>query len=211
MIETKMGVNLYSFTSGSPINTNHLGTGLLNSFFLALPLSLPHLLTIRAFLLNGIPAAIYAASGTILGQFLFLICVLFGFEWILIPFFSLEPLNYIIGLGVIINLLYSMTHFPIVYVLNKKQKEILFPLFFINFFLAWTEQTSVFQYFGNLTVNSLPTILQNNYDNSTDFTFFNSILPNISYLSGILLGTIVWTLLFGKAVMVFRNWIASKF
>nr|YP_009538402.1 putative chloroplast RF1 [Capsosiphon fulvescens]AWX64091.1 putative chloroplast RF1 [Capsosiphon fulvescens] len=211
MIETKMGVNLYSFTSRAPINANHLGTGLLNSFFLALPLSLPHLLTIRCFLLNGIPAAIYAASGTILGQLLFLTCVLFGFSGILIPFQSLEPLNYIIGLGVIVNLLYKMTHDPIGNVLNKNQKKILIPLFTVNFFLAWTEQTSIFQYFGNLTVNSLPTLLQNNYDNSTLTSFFNSILPNISYLSGILLGTIGWTILFGMIIMSLRNWVASTF
>jgi hypothetical protein len=34
----------------------------------------------------------YAAAGTILGQFLFLSCVLFGFEWILIPFLVLNLL-----------------------------------------------------------------------------------------------------------------------
>jgi hypothetical protein len=67
------------------LTENNFGTGLLNSFFLALPLSVPHLLTVRAFLLNGIPAAIYAAAGT--RSILFLSCVLFGFEWILIPFF----------------------------------------------------------------------------------------------------------------------------
>jgi hypothetical protein len=47
----------------------NFGTGLLNSFFLALPQSVPHLLTVRAFLLNGIPAA-HMQAGTILGQFL---------------------------------------------------------------------------------------------------------------------------------------------
>ena len=203
ILETKIGPNFFSFTNGTSLLTeNNFGTGLLNSFFLALPLSVPHLLTVRAFLLNGIPAAIYAAAGTILGQFLFLSCVLFGFEWILIPLFSFEPINYIIGLIVTVNLLYTMTHKPIMYSLNKTQKDILLPLFGVNFLLAWTEQASIFQYFGNLTFNSFPTLLQNN---------FTSIIPNILYLSGILIGTVAWTILFGAIIMKIRDWVASIF
>lgn len=202
ILETKIGPNFFAFTNGKLLNENNFGTGLLNSFFLALPLSVPHLLTIRAFLLNGVPAAMYAAAGTILGQFFFLTCVLFGFEWVLIPFLSFEPFNYLIGLIVIVNLLYTMTHKPVIYTLNKTQQDILFPLFGINFFLAWTEQTSIFQYFGNLTFNSFPTLLQNN---------FNSILPNLFYLSGILIGTIAWTVLFGALIMAIRNWVAAIF
>jgi hypothetical protein len=52
----------------------------------------------------------YIAAGTILGQFLFLSCVLFGLNGI--PFFSFEPVSYIIGLIVTVNLLYTMTHKP---------------------------------------------------------------------------------------------------
>ncbi len=203
MLETKIGPNFFSFTKGPLLLTkNNFTTGLLNSFFLALPLSVPHLLTVRAFLLNGIPAAIYAAAGTILGQFLFLSCVLFGFEWVLIPFFSFEPVNYIIGLIVTVNLLYTMTHKPMLYSLNQTQKDILLPLFGVNFLLAWTEQTSIFQYFGNLTFNSFPTLLQNN---------FTSIIPNFLYLSGILIGTVAWTILFGAIIMGIRNWVATIF
>jgi hypothetical protein len=202
ILETKIGPNFFSFINEKTINRNHFGTGLLNSFFLALPLSVPHLLTIRAFLLNGIPAATYAAAGTILGQFCFLTCVLFGFEGILIPFFNFEPFNYIIGLIITVNLLYTMTHKPLVSTLKQTQKNLLLPFFAINFFLAWTEQTSIFQYFGNLTVNSFPTLLQNN---------FHSLVPNSFYLMGILIGIIGWTIVFGAVVMQVRNWVASVF
>jgi hypothetical protein len=67
--------------------------------------------------------------------------------------FSFEPVNYIIGLIVTVNLLYTMTHKPVIYSLNKTQKIFYF-LIRVNFLLAWTEQTSIFQYFGNLTFNS---------------------------------------------------------
>jgi hypothetical protein len=39
--------------------------------------------------------------------------------------FSFEPVNYIIGLIVTVNLLYTMTHKPVIYSLNKTQKDIL--------------------------------------------------------------------------------------
>lgn len=204
ILETKISPSSFSFSSLKPINSNHFGTGLLNSFFFTLPLSVPHLLTIRVFLLNGIPAALFAAGGTILGQFCFLTCVLFGLESILIPFLNLQPFIYIGTLVILVNMIYNLVHFPKLYGINKTQKDFLVPLFGLNFLLAWTEHTSLFQYFSNLTVNSLPTILQNNYE-------FSSVLPNLTYLSGLLLGTVIWTFLFGKVVMGFRNWIAGVF
>jgi hypothetical protein len=48
--------------------------------------------------------------------------------------FSFEPVNYIIGLIVTVNLLYTMTHKPVIYSLNKTQKDILLPLFGVNFY-----------------------------------------------------------------------------
>jgi hypothetical protein len=45
-----------------------------------------------------------------------------------------------------------MTH-VLVSTLKQTQKNLLLP-FCYKFLLAWTEQTSIFQYFGNLTVNS---------------------------------------------------------
>jgi hypothetical protein len=40
--------------------------------------------------------------------------------------FSFEPVNYIIGLIVTVNLLYTMTHNPVIYSLNKTQKMFYF-------------------------------------------------------------------------------------
>jgi hypothetical protein len=51
-------------------------------------------------------------------------------------------------------------------------------------FLLWTEQTSIFQYFGNLTFNSFPTLLQNN---------FTSIIIQSFIFKWDLIGTVAWT------------------
>jgi hypothetical protein len=57
--------------------------------------------------------------------------------------FSFEPVSYIIGLIVTVNLLYTMTHKPVIYSLNKTQKMFYF-LIRVNFLLAWTEQKVFF-------------------------------------------------------------------
>ena len=54
-----------------------------------------------------------------------------------------------------------MTHTPNMAILNFSQKESLFKLFGLNFILAWTEQTCVFSYFGNLTINGSPNLNTN--------------------------------------------------
>lgn len=202
ILATQLDPSFVSFGSLQPMSTNRFGTGLLNSFFLTLPLSVAHLLTIRVFLLNGIPAALCAAAGTILGQFLFLTCILLGFESILIPFMNYQPFIYISTLVILVNLVYYIAHFPTIYGINKTQKTILIPLFGLNFILAWTENTSIFQYFSNVTINGSSTVLQNSNPSTG---------ANVLYLGGLLLGTIIWSFVFAKLVVGFRNWVSSIF
>jgi hypothetical protein len=80
-----------------------------------------------------------------------------------------------------------MTHKPVIYSLNKTQKRCFTSLIRVNFLLAWTEQTSIFQYFGNLTFNSFPLY----------YKIISQYYSNLLYLSGILIGTVAWTVLFG--------------
>jgi hypothetical protein len=58
ILETKIGP--FPHLQMELLTENNFGTGLLNSFFLALPLSVPHLLTVRAFIKWY---TIYAAAG----------------------------------------------------------------------------------------------------------------------------------------------------
>nr|YP_009367564.1 hypothetical chloroplast RF1 [Pseudoneochloris marina]ARK14530.1 hypothetical chloroplast RF1 [Pseudoneochloris marina] len=199
ILETKIDSSFFQFLESKPLNSNNFFTGFLNSFFLVLPFSVPQLLTIRAFLINGLPAGIYAALGTILGQIGFFTCILFGFEFLVLPFLSFEPLNYILGLIIIVNLVYNMTHKPNMEVINQSQKTTLLKLFGLNFILAWTEQTSVFQFFGNLTLTSSPNLLQSS--ESSQF-----LLTTAFYLFGILIGSLAWTALLGFFIMLLRNW-----
>jgi hypothetical protein len=108
--------------------------------------------------------------------------------------FSFEPVSYIIGLIVTVNLLYTMTHKPVIYSLNKTQKMFYFPIG-VNFFY-WTEQTSIFQYFGNLTFNSFPLY----------YKIISRVLFLIFIFKWILIGTVAWTVLFG-AIMKIRDWV----
>nr|YP_636263.1 hypothetical protein RF1 [Tupiella akineta]Q3ZJ04.1 RecName: Full=Uncharacterized membrane protein ycf78; AltName: Full=ycf1 [Tupiella akineta]AAV80685.1 hypothetical protein RF1 [Tupiella akineta] len=206
ILETNVTPSFFHFLETKPLTSNSFLTGFLNSFFLTLPFSVPHLLSLRAFLINGLPAGISAALGTILGQFTFFICVFFGFEGILIPFLTFEPLNYILGFVIVVNVLYNMAHKPNMEVLNKSQLTILSKFFGLNFVLSWTEQTSLFHYCGNLTFNNVPTLLQSAEEGVSKLngitTFF---LPNFLYLVGILLGSFLWTALLGFLFTIFRN------
>ena len=77
---------------------NKVFPGLLNSFFLVLHFSPARILWIRRLVVQGIPAGVSSGLGLIVGQFLFLAVVIFGFRPILSIWSALEPLSFLIGL-----------------------------------------------------------------------------------------------------------------
>jgi hypothetical protein len=201
-LEIELDKNFFSFFEYSSLNSKNFFTGFFNSFFLALPFSIPQILSIRTLLINGIPAGICSALGTIFGQFIFFSLILFGFEFVIVPFLMFEPFNILLGLFLLVNLLYNMIHNPNMKILNFSQtnKNILFKLFGLNFILSWTEQTSIYNFFGNITINSSSNLLEINYP-SDQFIFFN----NIFYLLGILVGSLIFTILFGFLIINISN------
>nr|YP_009367909.1 hypothetical chloroplast RF1 [Hazenia capsulata]ARK14887.1 hypothetical chloroplast RF1 [Hazenia capsulata] len=210
LFESNVNPSFFEFLETKTLTSNLFLTGILNSFFLSLPFSVPHLLTLRAFLINGLPAGVATATGTIVGQLSFFLCVFFGFESVLLPFLSFEPFNYILGFVILVNVLYSMVHKPNMDVIKMFESNLLLKFFSLNFLLAWTEQTSLFQYFGNLTVSNLPTLLQG-ADNSV--VQINKIsdfyLPNSLYLIGLLIGSFLWTGLFGLIITFMRDFLSQ--
>lgn len=72
-LEIELDKNFFSFFEYSSLNSKNFFIGFLNSFFLVLPFSIPHILSIRTLLINGIPAGICSALGTIFGQLIFLV------------------------------------------------------------------------------------------------------------------------------------------
>jgi hypothetical protein len=173
-------------------HTNKFIIGFLNSFFLCLPLSTTHLISIRRLLIQGVPAGIMSSLGTIIGYTCFLFSVLFGLRLFVIPWFSYEPLSYIIGIFFTLTVVYDMAHERTIRKFDWAHKSKLVQIFFINFILTWTEQSCIFTYFGNLTLNAQPTIL----DNFSSINGPSSFLAHGSYLLGILLGSLVFTSLF---------------
>jgi hypothetical protein len=200
-LEIELDKSFFSFFEYSSLNSKNFFIGFLNSFFLVLPFSIPQILSIRALLINGIPAGICSALGTIVGQFIFFSFILFGFEFVIVPFLMFEPFNLLLGLFLLVNLLYNMIHNPNMKILNfsQKNKTILFKLFGLNFILSWTEQTSIYNFFGNLTIGSSSNLLEIN--ENIQFFFFN----NTFYLLGILVGSLTFTILFGFLLINISN------
>ena len=184
--------NFFTLLETPTYDNNKFIIGFLNSFFLCLPLSTTHLISIRRLLIQGVPAGIISSIGTILGYTCFIFSVIFGLRLIVIPWLSYEPLSYLIGVFLTLTVVYDMAHERTVRKFDWSQKSKLIQIFFINFTLTWTEQSCIFNYFGNLTLNAQPTIL----DNFSSITGPGSILAHSSYLIGILLGSLFFTSLF---------------
>ena len=91
------GSQFLSFSNASKNPTNYMVSGLINSFFFSLPFSLSHLISIRRLFSQGIQAAFASLVGIVAAHSLFLISIFYGLRSILIPWFSLEPVTYILG------------------------------------------------------------------------------------------------------------------
>ena len=194
---------IFTFLETPTYGNNKLVLGFLNSFFFCLPFSCAHIICARRLLIQGLPAGIASGLGTILGQWWFATCVLFGLRCFIIPWFSFEPLNFIIGFCVLLNIIFGMTHQRGFSPIKTKEKSKLVRIFLLNLILSWTEQSCFFQYFGNLTFGPEPTALEIFSSN----TEIQSFLIDSSYLLGLLGGSFLFTGLFGFVSIRLSNFI----
>nr|YP_009367581.1 hypothetical chloroplast RF1 [Pseudocharacium americanum]YP_009367670.1 hypothetical chloroplast RF1 [Ignatius tetrasporus]ARK14618.1 hypothetical chloroplast RF1 [Pseudocharacium americanum]ARK14707.1 hypothetical chloroplast RF1 [Ignatius tetrasporus] len=200
--------SLFSFLQTAFYTNNKFFIGLLNSFFLCLPISTTQIIYLRRLLIQGYPAGIMAGLGIILGQCAFIASVIFGARFLIVPWLSLEPLQYILGLVLILSTVYDIVH-------NKKEtrqirvseKRLLLKYFLINFCLTWTEQTSFMQFFGNLTFGPNPTI----FEVSTALNTWSYYWTHFNYLFGILLGSFIFISFFGFLFIQLMKLIYQKF
>jgi hypothetical protein len=184
-------LNLIELGPVSSLETNKLFVGFLNAFFLALPFSVPQLISIRRWLIQGSVAGLASVLGFRIGQTLFFASILLGLRFLIIPWLSYEPLTYLIGLVLLVNLIYDMTHENLVTIPQTQVSRHL-KIAFLHFALAWTEQTILFQYFSN---NSFST----NFTNLDIFvTSQNSEfwMSHIFYLFGLFAGGLFFDVLF---------------
>ena len=191
----------FEFLEIPDLNQNKFILGFFNSFFLSLPLSIVHILSIRRLLIQGVPSGIYSIGGYIIGQMFFITLTIFGIRQIIIPWFTLEPLNYILGVILIFRIVYSMTQE------NLKELNGWFLPQYKNYFLTslllgWCEQSSIYQYLGNLTLSSNVTILESFSSNSSISSFFTHFI----YIFGIFLGFIFFTFIWGLVFLQIKNW-----
>ena len=199
-------LNVLTFLEYPAYKENRLLIGFFNSLFSALPITSAHILAGRRLLVQGIPAGIAAGSGVVLGQWWFVACVVLGVRGFLMLWLSFEPANYLIGLGLLVNIVYRITHERRIRRTEWSDKRELLGYFAISFLLTWCEQSSIFQYLGNLTAGGEPTILES-FSSSSDSRF---LLTDGSYLIGFLVGSCIFTSLFGfLAHLVRQAWLKA--
>ena len=181
--------------------------GFLNSLFVSLPTSSIHLLAGRRLLVEGIPAGMAAGLGTIVGQSCFLSAILFGWRWLIIPWLSVEPLNYVVGVLVLLQSIYTMCHASSIKIVPASERRTLLKFFLLNLLLTWCEQSSLFQYVGNLTMTSDPSYVENFFAtsrlSSRETYGFSS---HIFYLLGFFLGSCCFSLLFAWMAVALKEW-----
>ena len=193
--------NFFTFLEIPSYINNKFFLGFANSFFLCLPLSVAHIISIRRLLIQGMFAGIFSSLGTICGQILLLICILFGGRFFITPWFNFQIFNYFIGIWVVLKIVYDMAHERSIRIIDSSNTSVLIRIFFLNFILAWTEQSCIFQYFGNLTLGAEPSIIEI----FSSLSALQSVLGHINYIIGIILGSILFTSLFIFSTLKLSN------
>lgn len=197
-------LNSFTFLEEPAYKHSKLLVGFLNSFFACLPISAAHILGGRRLLVQGVPAGIAAGSGIVVGQCWFVACVVLGLRGFLVPWFSLEPLSYVVGVGLLVHVVYKITHERRIRVIKWSDRGDLIQYFVLSFLLTWCEQSSIFQYLGNLTVGAEPTAL----DTFSSGSGPGSLLIDATYVLGFALGSCAFTLLLGLfAILLRRLWL----
>lgn len=180
---------LDSLTQGpSPLTL--FGYGLLNSVFCCLPFSTVHFISIRRLLVQGIYAGSANILGTVLGQSLFVLLTLFGCRTIIISWFSLEPFNYLFGLGLVFWVLYTMATEKRLRAVDLSETQTLLFIFGTSFLLTWTEQGTLYQSLTQLNFGPAPSLLQ------FDLGSQGQLFGHFSYGFGLLLGQALVSCLF---------------
>ena len=168
------------------------------SFYFWLPNSIIQILIIRRLLVEGIPAGLFAALGTLTAQIFSLIVLLFGFRFSLYPWLNLEPWNYIIGIITIFILVYQLIHSPI-----KRQRfenyGRLGQIFLVNFILVSFENYGLFPYLDSFS------LIEN-----LNFLTLNQASQKFSYLTFFILSSTFWIMLFGYSYLAVSQLIVTK-
>ena len=168
--------------------------GLLNSFFLFLPTSTAHLITLRRFVMQGIEAGFLAGLGTIAGNFVWLASIILGLRFIVIPWLSLDIFRYVLGFLLLVKYLWDSSK-----ELNKTTGKAnldnngKIQIVLLNFLLALTEQTSIYPFISNMSFGTEGSIIEGFsgtiFGGAESDNLFQFLGIHFCYLFGILLGS----------------------
>ncbi len=197
--------HLFSFTSIPKQATDELIAGFINSFFFSLPFSLPHLISIRRLLSQGTVAAAASVLGVIGAHSLFLIAVIYGLRFLIVPYFALESLNYVIAILVTAVIIKEMVQQKGIKIVPLSDTTSLLKIFLSTFLLTWCEETTVFHTFKNLTLNA-----QNTYLDLYPFTSgLYWFITHTTYFLAFLVGNCVFSILFYYLILTSVEFIRS--
>ena len=197
--------NFFSFFNSPGLKPNFFITGLFNSLILSVPFSSSQILWLRRLTVEGPASGLAAGLGIILSQFLLSICVLLGFRFIIYPWYSIEAIHYIFGVVLTLSIVYTIAHKPIKRFKFSNTTQLV-KISILHFILTWTEQSTLFQYFSNLSFGPGPTL----FENLTAGKSISTLLSHWGYFTGLLFGIVLWTIFFGWVVLSIGHF-ASKF
>jgi hypothetical protein len=185
--------------------------GLLNSIFLWLPTSAATFLCLRRFVMQGMEIGYIAAIGTMTANIFWLICVLFGIRWIVIPWMSFDILRYWLGFMLLIKYFWDnrlpakeiksdlslniiknkvglnsiIAIFSQIFQANRNLSNPIQQIFLFHFSLALTEQTSIYPFLSHFSLSAQSTYLESFPSDN----IINFVLIHCFYLLGIFIGS----------------------
>ena len=197
--------SFFNFFDNPSFIPNFFIIGLFNGLVLSIPCSSSQILWLRRLTVEGLPSGIASGLGIISSQFLLNVCVLLGLRFIIFPWYSFESLNYICGIILTLGVIYIIAHRPIKRIKSSNTVQLV-RIFILHFILTWTEQSTLFQYLSNISFSPEPTLFETLAIDKS----IHSILSHWTYFSGLLFGSIFWTIFFGWVVLSI-GYSSSKF
>lgn len=192
------GSHVFSFSNVPEQATDQLFAGFLNSFFLSLPVSLPHLVSLRRLFSQGPAAAAASVLGTVLANSLVLVGTVYGFRFLIIPYLSLEPLSYIAGVltvGILVKNFTEQRGFRYVSMYDTRS---LTNIGVLTFLLTLCEETSLFHSLNHLTLNAQNTC----FDLYPCATQLDSFLVHTAYILAFVCGHCLFSALFYGLILL---------
>ena len=140
--------------------SDQLLAGFVNSFFFSLPFSLPHLISLRRMFSQGVAAATASIVGTVIAHSLLIIGVVYGIRFLIIPYYSSQPLTFCVQLITIAIVIREFVKEKRVYLVPLTHYPSLIRICIVNFVLALCESATVFHDLHHLTLSGQTSFLQ---------------------------------------------------